>query len=100
MTKYAPIVSAGYRMVWYILTLRGASLHVVPVHCCRANIIHAIMLNVLINTYPTVQPGSHFTDFIFQLEGEKEMQDIAEDLAIVFETVVGSKGRLSPGEYC
>ena len=28
------------------------------------------------------------------------MQDIAEDLAIVFETVVGDKGRLSPGECC
>ena len=87
-------------MVRYIVTLCGASLHAASVHCCSASRIHAIMLNVLINTYLTAQPGSHFTGFIFQLEGEKEVQDIAEDLAIVFETVVGSKGRLSPGEYC
>lgn len=40
----------------------------------------------------------HYDDLekLFILEGEKSREDIAEDLAVVFETVCGGKGRLSP----
>nr|KAG5689880.1 hypothetical protein BaRGS_002391 [Batillaria attramentaria] len=41
----------------------------------------------------------HYDDMekLFILEGEKPKEEIAEDMALLFETVVGGKGKLSPG---
>ncbi|KAK7474074.1 hypothetical protein BaRGS_00034680, partial [Batillaria attramentaria] len=40
----------------------------------------------------------HYDDMekLFILEGEKPKEEIAEDMALLFETVVGGKGKLSP----